>query len=283
MPIRKVQDQPDRNSAWFIGVSFLLSGITLVAGAASLGTVVPRSSEIARAIGEALIVAGAIALAVDRPLKKELLHEVSLGLFKHLIGFDPDPEIKDRIEQLVFNDTRLLCRRRAIQYRIEPLENRWVRVIVETSVEMETPGLHAVDHQQWSAFERAERPSLHRVTLVSPDPQENYDYREPILKSQPPGILEFRCPRIAILPRKTYRFYAAFSMILPEDFYHTYYVGVPTIGIQLSVYAPDSFIVEPDETTHHSGNHWEYPKLFMVGQSLTIRWRPQSPQYGSGQ
>lgn len=265
----------DKNAVWMIAILLALAGASLIFGSIEGLQGWPVVAELVKAAGDALIVAGVIAATVDRPLKKWLLHEASRGIFKHMVGFDPQPEIKDELERIVFRDTKVLCRRRNIRFRIEPSDAGTVRVTVDTSVEVETPGATAVNgFQQFATFERAENPTMHRLSLIAPaDAGQNYDQPNPELKPKPPGILEARMHKVTIKPNTTYQFFSQYSMILPDNFYHAFHVGHPTIGIHVSVFAPDDFVIEPDQTPNHTDIEYDYPGLFMPGRNVTVRWR----------
>jgi hypothetical protein len=264
----------DKNIVWAMGVLLALVGAFLVYGSAEWLQGWEPTADLVKAMGEALTVAGVLSVAVDRPLKKRLLQEASRGIFKHMVGFDPQPEIKDELERIVFWDTKVLCRRRNIRIGIEPSDAGMVRVTVDTSVDVETPGATAVTgFQQFAAFERAENPTMHRLSLIAPsDAGQNYDQPNPELRLKPPGILEARMRDVTIKPNSTYQFFSQYSMILPDNFYHAFHVGHPTIGVHISVFAPEDFVVEPDETPNHVGVEYDYPGLFMPGRNVTVRW-----------
>lgn len=265
----------ERNLVWIIGLLLALAGGGAIFASQRFITVWHTSlGELSYALGEALIIAGVLSIAVDRPLKARLLKEASRGIFKHMIGFDPQPEIKDELEKIVFRDSKLLCKRRTIRFQIEPLDPGQVRVSVETSVDVETPGATAATYEQYATFERAENATIHRMSLIAPsDANQNYDVPNPDTHLKPPGILEARMSEVSIKPNTIYHFFTNYSMLLPENFYHSFHVAYPTIGVHISVEAPEGFVIEPDQTPHHAGNQWDYPGLYMPGRNVTVRWR----------
>jgi hypothetical protein len=273
MRIRKFWDE---HRVRIVGVLLVLSGMAVmfVNLRCGLQCYSFELSEIVKGLGEALIVAGALSIAVDPFLKKRLLHEASRGIFKHMVGFDPQPEIKDRLEQIVFKDSKLIRRRQNIRVSLGPTEDHKVLVTVETHVELETPSQSNVEFQHFLAFERAENPTVHKLTCIVPsDSRQNYEELDLALKSKTPGILEVRCPPIKIRPNTTYQLAAKYSLNLPDDFYHSYHFAYPTVEVRLVVESPTDFVIEPNETKNHVGNEWIYPGLFMPGESITIRWR----------
>jgi hypothetical protein len=52
-------------------------------------------------LGEAVLIAGVLSLVVDPFLKRDLQREASLDIFHHMLGFDQQPEIKDRLKDLI--------------------------------------------------------------------------------------------------------------------------------------------------------------------------------------
>jgi hypothetical protein len=92
--------------SWAIGVGLSLLGISLVVVGNSCWTWLNNLNgslpALAGAFGEALLIAGLLAMLVDPFLKARLLREASRNLFEHIIGFDHEPEIKQRLRDIVF-------------------------------------------------------------------------------------------------------------------------------------------------------------------------------------
>jgi hypothetical protein len=87
----------------------VLAGIILLGG--------PHST-LLTPIGEALLIAGLLALIVDPVVKRHLLKEASKGIFHYMVGFDQRPEIRERLKTIVFN-TKLYREGYEIKCRIE--------------------------------------------------------------------------------------------------------------------------------------------------------------------
>lgn len=73
---------------------------------------------------EALLIAGLSALGVDPLLKRDLLREASQGIFKHMLGFEHLPEVKDKLEQSV-RETKLIRKSIDLRCEIEPRDGHF--------------------------------------------------------------------------------------------------------------------------------------------------------------
>src|SRR6266478_887173 len=57
--------------------------------------------ELAKGLGEALFIAGFLAMTVDQYVKKKMVREASFDVSKYLIGYELPPEAQDRIMELM--------------------------------------------------------------------------------------------------------------------------------------------------------------------------------------
>jgi hypothetical protein len=62
-----------------------------------------------------------------------------------------------------------------------------------------------------------------------------------------------------------------YSVVLPTDFFYLLTFGTRTIDVTVTVDAP-GFEISTD--SEKDGPVWEFKRLFMIGDHLTMRWRP---------
>ena len=122
-------------------------------------------AELIRAAGEAIVIAGVLALIVDRPLKRALLREAAQGIFKHMLGFDHQPEIKERLQEIAL-ETRLFVRRKYVHLTIEALDNHLVRTTANAEVDLVNPSSTPQPFEQLMQFECAEEATSLGMGLI---------------------------------------------------------------------------------------------------------------------
>jgi hypothetical protein len=255
---------------WLVGVGLVTLGVILQLQPWVPELRVPPLSGVA----EGLMVAGILSLFVDPLLKKRLMKEASQGIFHHLLGFDQQPEIKERLRDLAFKTT-LFRKDLRVSSRIV-LVKEGVKVEIELSSEMINPTNRTESYRQYLAFEKVVNPTVEELNLLSHEKPYTIPGK---LKEKPdePGVLEVLGPEVKIRPSKEgarYIFSAKYSVVLPGEFYLWIFFGHPTIGAIVLVDAPELLLVSASPASIQSGRKWEYDNLFMPGEHLTIRWRP---------
>jgi hypothetical protein len=209
-------------------------------------------------------------------LKGRLLREASKDIFHYLLGFDQQPEIKDRLKRLVF-DTKLFRKNFNMKCVLIP-SGESMRLELECDFEVVNPTNESHKYSHCVQCERVEKPSAGLMTLVSG--QENYSFIPNLSdKSDDPIVLEARGHEIDVMPSSkgvTYRFGTKFSMVYPKEFFYAVHVGVPTIGMTIEVVPPEGYEVTASPTLTCAKNLWKYDKLFMPGEHVDIRWQRTS-------
>jgi len=81
------------------------------------------------------MIAGLLALTVDRFVKERLLQEITRDVSKYLIGYQLPDKIQDKIHELMA--TSIIRTRFEQRYRLVPLENGMMRVEAEMSYDLE--------------------------------------------------------------------------------------------------------------------------------------------------
>jgi hypothetical protein len=223
-------------------------------------------------LGEAAIIAALLLVLVDPFLKARLLRDASKGLFHFLLGYDHQPEIKDRLEELVYG-TKIFRKHFYMKCILTP-EDGFMHLDLDYRFEVVNPTNDAHEYVHVVQCERVEKPKPGLMTLVSG--QENYGFVPNLtLKADDPRVLEAVARKVSILPARkgtTYKFGSKFSMTYPEEFFYAVHVGVPTIGMTIEVASPPGFEVSASPTPTCAQNIWVYDKLFMPGEHVDVRW-----------
>jgi hypothetical protein len=231
--------------------------------------------ELVKSLSEAVIVAGLLALFVDPFIKNRLVEDSAKDTFQHLIGFSQHPAIKARLRQIIQN-TKLYLMDFHVSIRLIP-ENGHMRVDCSYSFTVVNPTNQPQPYQHFLGFEMEQNPTVHQITMISAKGNINFEtkLREP---DQEPGVLHTTCKKTHVPPENqnaSCRFLGRYSLVYPEQFFHTINFMTPTIGVLLSFDIPEGWTVTATPTRLHDANSFEYPELFMLGQFVTFRWRRQ--------
>jgi hypothetical protein len=230
-----------------------------------------------RSLGEATFIAGLLVLFVDPMLKGRLLREASQGIFHYLLGYDQQPEIKDRLQKLVF-DTKLFRKNFYMKCIFTPQRDS-MRLDLDCSFEIINPTNEPQKYTHCIQCERVERPTVGALTLLSE--KETYCVVPELRpKKDDPQALEASAGELEIQPLskgRTYRFGTKFSMIYPLEFFYAVHVGAPTIGMTIEVVPPEGFEVSVSPCPISTANIWKHDKLFMPGEHVDVRWEKKNP------
>jgi hypothetical protein len=224
-------------------------------------------------IGEAAVIAALLMLLVDPFLKARLLKEAARDIFEYLLGFDQQPQLKERLKRLVF-DTKLFRRNFNARYKLLPQVD-FIQIEMEFDFELVNPTEEAIEFQYKMDFEQAENPRLDSLTLISSE--RSYEWR-PTLQSKEdePSVLQGFADPVKIQPASkgiSYRFDGKCAMSYPLSFYYAQHFGYPTIGVTVTIEHPQTLEIDPAPTPSHEGNVWRYERLFMPGDHISIRWK----------
>jgi hypothetical protein len=263
----------EKNCVWIVGLALAIIGALCVAAgliwlpANWSGN---HSNEFVKAVGDALLIAGALTIVVDPFLKRRLVKEASKGIFKHMLGFDHEPEIKDRLESIAFN-TKLFRKDLRIVCNITDLADSTVRLDINQSWMVCNPTQRSLKYPPGLAFERAERPTDVVLKVMG---AESFELRGCPQDPNELGVLRTERREAEVPPGESGLLVeATFSVTLPDDFYHVFSAGSPLIGASISVNAPAHLkIVTSSGWTEQQGSTWRYQKLFMPGEVITVRW-----------
>lgn len=232
-------------------------------------------------LGEAAVITALLVLLVDPFLKARLLREASQDIFHYLLGFDQQPQIKERLKRLVF-DTKLFRKNFNARYKLVP-EHDSMRIEFEYDFEPVNPTEEAIDFALKIDCEQAENPHLDFLSLVSSE--KSYLWHPKMdPKKDERWILQGFADPVKIQPASrgiNYRYSGKCSLKYPLSFYYAQHFGYPTIGVTITIDYPDSVEVGAAPTPAHEGNIWRYEGLFMPGDHINIRWRAKNAAHTS--
>ena len=232
-----------------------------------------QGNAMAHSFGEALIIAGTLAVCVDPFLKTSFARELGRNTFHHLLGYDLPEQIRDRLKNIALG-TRVYRKDLTIGCRFEPQTEQRMRLYFEISFEIINPSNDDERYKPYLAFERAMNGKMEEIAFFG---EKNYTITAPKLKEKvdEPGIFEVFGYDRTIKPQKSgnrYRVYLKYSVVTPEEFYHVIAFAAPTIGVTLCVEGPPWLEIQAPPGDRQLEGRWEYSRLFMTEQHLNIRW-----------
>lgn len=226
-------------------------------------------------IGEAAIIAALLMFLVDPFLRARLLKEAARDIFEYVLGFDHQPQLKERLRRLVF-DTKLFRKNFNARYKLIPQED-FIQIEMEFDFELVNPTEEAIEFQYKVDFDQAESPRLDSLSLICSE--KSYEWR-PVLESKKddPFVVQGFADPVEIQPASkgiSYRFGGKCAVSYPLSFCYTQHFGYPTIGVTVTSDYPPTLEVHAAPTPAHEGNVWRYESLFMPGDHINIRWGPR--------
>jgi hypothetical protein len=236
-------------------------------------------------MGEALIIAGMLAVIVDAPLKKRLLQESARGLFVHMLGYDLPPEIRTRLSQIVFG-TSVYIPHKYLRCAISKLSDEWVSVKVEETYTVHNPTKTVQNYTHEILFEWGEYPYEAKISMLSDD--DEYSETSIECAGDNEGFLKVG-PRLVKIPAESSRdFIRKYSMIRPVGGWQELFQATPVMKVSIILdYNENELSATVGSFKNPGKQEFVLNKLFMVGEHIGVRWRPASwqigpavPQYG---
>jgi len=235
--------------------------------------------ELADRLGEALFIAGFLAMTVDQFVKRKMLHEVSYDVAKYLIGYELPAEAQDRIKELMG------CRIIRENYEAHYVATKAAtpgKLRLETTISYDVRNIthHDESYQQHVSLEGRDAPAIIELKCKSSDARAAYCRRGMDVSTFHDGVLEAHGPSIRIKSVKnkegfTYRVSDTHSVIQPEEYSDLISFRAPTINVRITADFPPGFTFKaPDERTPEGteANAWDYKRLFMPSEHIRVRW-----------
>jgi hypothetical protein len=262
-------------------VSFLVLSCALVLAGVGVLWMYPHDwpqRELAVSVSHALMVAGILALTVDRYVKHRLLKELATDVSKYLIGYELPREVQDRIHDIMATSV--------IRFNYE----QRYRLFEDTDGEIKAEVQLSYDVENWSGTPRWYTPELHfgkheRATVVevgchTTDTEAQFLLSGGALRPyirEDGDSLRLSGRDIAIQPRSRgvkYRIFQKYFLKPPVPLDITAFAK-PTIGVTVIVDHPENLRCSLEAmapTTIQIGTRWELRQLFMPGEHITLKW-----------
>lgn len=255
-----------------------------------LGRLSYLKSQFSESLGDALVIAGILALTVDYYLKNRVLREVSADVSKYLIGYQLPGEVQDRIKGLL--QTTWVRRNCNVRCRLTeiPDEPGHIRLEVTLSDEMENITNDALSYADTLEFEKHDPERIVELRCDSEEKRARYCLAGAALndaikeKKDEPGVMVAQGKRVRIPPVRNakykYRFTAKYEVKFPENYSDIVSFNWPTIGVSLDFECPETFRITASPADVEGNNHWEYKRLFLQNDHIRFRWKKISKPNG---
>ncbi len=237
--------------------------------------------------GEALIVAGVLALVYERRAKELVAKEVSRDAINHAVGWEVPPEVRETVKEII----RLQFERRGFvqHYRFDlaPVGSPRQHFAVISTTEYELTNLTNIE----AAFDF--RSSIEISTgrglpenqlLLMKSPDEEFlgakldkltQIDGPYRKAEKQIWIPART-KACFLTRRLAHYEPRGSLVL--DILHP-----PAIGVKVTVEAPKDFVFrisfgipgKVKESHEHPYWVWEHPGVFLAGSHFRLQWEPR--------
>ena len=237
--------------------------------------------QVISSIGEALIVSGILGATVDWFLKEKLLKEASANISKFLIGYDLPAEIQDRIRELM--GIRLVRRNFLMHCRMTADSNGSGEVKLEVSASCEVENITNTVQKYTNVLEAEvhDHATLLEVRCDSDDEDASYCYDSQQYvrpKDGEPGQTIMVGKEVGIRPHHRergikYLFGFKYEQVHTDTFSESLGFEHSTVGVVVTVEAPEALQVTcyPNADLE-TKNRWEYKRLFLDGEEITLRW-----------
>jgi len=263
---------PRERRLWLIAIGLVVVGIGLaVSGIEAL-----------RAPGDAFIIAGVLAVTVDRYVKLRLRDEIAHDVFFAALGVDLPEELKEEI--LAIGECKLVRRGMDITYKLTPADDLaylCCETRVEFAMENLTNSAQEFTHSVWvsDAIAGADNPKFPILLVKGALPDTGYclQHEKISLTDRDHGREWHRT--VHIPGKSTVKFWTTTQQILPAEFEETFILAQPTIGVTVRIDCPPqihSTVVfhhrlckEPDPQPHDT---WKVDAAFFPNSIIRTCW-----------
>jgi len=236
----------------------------------------PFNKESLLALGHALVIAGLLALTVDRFVKQRLVKEVARDTARFVVGYELPEELRQRIQDLL--RTALVRTNYLATYRLRTTE-QGIELEVETSWNIENYSSVPQPYTQEVILERHERATSLSIQGKSSDGNYNYDLKGVTLRlAEDENTIRVKGDQMMIQPRSSGVVYDVLTrfVICPKDNATPNVFGAPTFGATILTEVPPGYSItlrSMVEDGKQIGGKWRFNKLFMPGEHIWIRWQ----------
>lgn len=229
---------------------------------------------------DAVLIAGILALGVDPLLKRDLLVEASKGIFIHLLGFEHHPQVKDKLQKIIY-ETKLLREELRETIIVEPCDDGfWVTASYETDII--NPTYSNVSITPNIEFDKGHKPQSVSMSFTSTDGAIRWTSKNVVLEELRPGLLSAAGEKIDCRPTSTgvtYRGTGTYKTLSRHGYFMIFIGKAPTLRTYVTVEVPDGYEVSGTTPDVRNDNCFEYNEIMMPGDHITIRWREKNGEW----
>jgi hypothetical protein len=238
------------------------------------------ANRFASSAGDALMIAGILALVVDPLLKRDLLTEASRGIFFHILGFDHHPQVKDKLKEIVYG-TKLLRTKLHNTVTVEPKDDGFLVTVDYESEILNSTNL-PVNYEPSIDWDMAHKPEMLRMSFTSSDGKVKWTEKCVPLEEMEPGVQKASPHRVTLQPNSrggiVYRGSGTFRVFTKHAYVITY-TGIPTLQTSTRAIVPDGYEVSATKADIQNDNYWEWNNIRMPGYHTTVRWRKRGGEW----
>lgn len=241
--------------------------------------------DILKGFGEALVIAGVIGIVVEPILKRRLMREAAEGVFEHILGFDLEPQIRERLKEIAFSQT-YYYREVHLHFTVNRSTESTVRLTCRSIMEVRSASSKPFEYSVRFISDRADRTNVHEMSL-SPNSLHSGFVINPLKQADPEDadIDIWMSPKITLQPHSIeapiYRTSTLFSCEMSLDGYYNYTPSKPMIGVSVRIESDPDVEVSVARPAQQRGQQWFFSNVVMNGEKVTVRWRPKSNPSGS--
>lgn len=255
----------------------------------------PKREKLFHVAADALLIASFLAGTVDVYLKQRLLKEAAFDIFQYMIGYQLPVGVSERIKQLV-RETSLLRRDCILRWTLDWVDTTkkdevWSRLEATFNVENLTSKDDLYFHRTSATDPSDQTTKVEAMWCHCWQETSDYHHAGEHLKAEPEdetGDEWIKGPPITIPARNRERelkcsfgarYISKHKAAKGDD---SYTFSFPTLSVTVVVNAPPELEikVDPKADRNHLGNNYEYPRLFVGNESVTIRWNRKQPPKG---
>lgn len=257
-----------RHSSWIWASLLLAVGAYVVYRWPALG--------FPHALGEFLLLAGALTVTVDPYLKRKFQKEAADDIFHHLLGFDLPLEIRETLRDFLLHN-RHYRQNAIIDVTVTPLENG-SEVEVVVTVRADVVAVAKTKYKQHISFEEAEHGTILEASVTSQShPKKSYTKTGPPLSSVPdePMVYGWSGKEIELKKDERLNAFVKFRMQKPIHDFWMLNFGILTVHPIVRLNGNPNLIVTASKADQVNGNEHIYKKVFVPGDHFQIRWKPK--------
>jgi hypothetical protein len=262
------------------GESFLEAyWLYLVAGAVLLGSLAGLYFYPERGpwhgVIEAICIASALTLTVDPFVKERLAHEVNKSIFYHVIGFDLPPAMQDRLRTYL---RALEYYRESLEITAEALRMEDEEVVIEITLAGKVVALTRCRYAPSLEFEAPEQGEVKELWARRTGETKNlveWKAGGTTAVSDPLTVL-YAATEATLKRGETLDSYFRFTLRQRKQDYWVQTFGTTTLRTTVTLKPLPGMKMYASHKELRGDHHYEYDRVFVMGEDVRIRWQVEA-------